>query len=107
MAEVIKNDASVLQPAGSMLTMTIDNTNNEVETDVAAFSQNDAQWWQLQVRCVGGANFTIDGSDPTSGTVFKADDEFSVVWSRETLRVSRWSRASTSNGTLVIQPLEA
>jgi hypothetical protein len=106
MARAIKNDASMLQPSGTALTMTIDNTNNQVDANVAAFASNDAQWWQIQAQGCD-ANFTLDGTDPTSASPFKVDDGFTTVWARETLRVSRWSRQAATSGTLVMQPLEA
>jgi hypothetical protein len=110
MAKIIKNDASSFHSAGSMLTMTIDATNNEVETDISdttAFADSEAQWWFVQVQCTGGANVTFDGSDPTAGTAFKVADEFSNTYEKGMVRTMRFSRGGASDGTLILQPLES
>jgi hypothetical protein len=106
MGSLIKNDASNLHPSGTALTMTIDNTNNQVDANVAAFAADTAQFWQIQVQGCD-ANFTLDGTDPTSASPFKVDDGFTVTWPKATLKVSRWSRQAATSGTLIMQPLEA
>jgi hypothetical protein len=110
MAKVIKNDASSFHSAGSLLTMTIDATNNEVETDIsdtAAFEASEAQWWFIQVQCSGGAFVTYDGSDPTGSDYFILQDEFSNTYEKGMVRNMRFARGGAADGKLVLQPLES
>ena len=106
MGMVISNDGSTFVPTGTAVIMTIDATNNQVETEVTALMEADHSHFQIQSQVADGAFFTWDGADPTSTIRVEVDDKFSEVWSRATLRKSRWSRAGSVDGVLFIQPLE-
>ena len=104
MATVIKNDASRWQSNGiAATTMVIDATNNEVDTDIVVALDADTEYYQIQVQVTGGALFTMDGTDPTSATPFRVNDDFTVVWNKAQLRASRWAQRGASSGTLIIQ----
>jgi len=107
MGTSIRNDTSNWHPIGTATSMVIDATNNEVDTDIdvaLAVAAPGAHYFQIQVlSATEGAYFTVDGSDPTSGTTrFQVDLKFSEIWSISTLRNSRWAR-HTTDGTLTIQ----
>jgi hypothetical protein len=106
MATVIKNDSSRWQAVGTAQSMVIDASNNLVSATIGtAFDPVEAEYYQIQVQCTGGAFFTMDSADSTGAIAFRVADDFTVVWNYTTLNNSSWSRRGASDGVLIIQPV--
>ena len=106
MATLIKNEASSLYPAGDQITLAIDNTSKNIDTEVTLEKGDSVKFYQIQYQGGTGAQFRLDGGDATSAG-FQVADDFTAVWQVATLAASNWTRQGATSGTLVMQPLKA